>query len=145
MRLEGWGATSHIPVLCFAHLTNSYGHLCHRKLMWAKRSCTDYFILRQLIKTKCIFSLVFIESCLLILIEHSDSEGSQFPFFFFLILFIYFWFCWVSVAARGLSLVVASGGYSSLRCVGFSLRWLLLLQSMGSRCAGFSSCGSWAQ
>ena len=26
-------------------------------------------------------------------------------------------------------------------CVGFSLRWLLLLRSTGSRCAGFSSCG----
>ena len=48
------------------------------------------------------------------------------------------------VAARGLSLVVASRGYSSLRCVGFSLRWLLLLHSMGSRSVGFSSCGSWA-
>ena len=43
---------------------------------------------------------------------------------------------------RGLSLVVASRGYSSLRCTGFSLRWLLLLRSTGSRCAGFSSCGS---
>ena len=37
------------------------------------------------------------------------------------------------------------GGYSSLRCVGFPLRWLLLLQSTGSRCAGFSSCGTEAQ
>ena len=57
--------------------------------------------------------------------------------------FIYlFWLCWVFVAARGLSLVVASGGYSSLQCVGFSLLWLLLLQSTGSRHAGFSSCGT---
>ena len=40
---------------------------------------------------------------------------------------------WVFVAACGLSLVAVSGGYSLLRCVGFSLRWLLLLQSMGSR------------
>ena len=40
-----------------------------------------------------------------------------------------------------LSLVAASGGYSSLRCVGFSLHWLLLLQSTGSRHMGFSSCG----
>ena len=37
------------------------------------------------------------------------------------------------------------GGYSSLRCAGFSLPWLLLLQSMGSRCTGFSSCSTWAQ
>ena len=67
------------------------------------------------------------------------------PFFFFLInLFIYFWLCWVFVAC-GLSLVAVSGGYPLLRCAGFSLRWLLLLQSTGSRCTGFSSCGSWAQ
>ena len=49
------------------------------------------------------------------------------------------------VAVRGLSLVVASGGYSSLQCVGFSLLWLLLLQSTGSRCMGFGSCGTQAQ
>ena len=33
---------------------------------------------------------------------------------------------------------------SSLRCAGFSLQWLLLLWSTGSRHAGFSSCGMWA-
>ena len=52
---------------------------------------------------------------------------------------------WVFVAARRLSLVAASGGYSLLRCAGFSLQWLLLLRSMGSRHAGFSSCGMRAQ
>ena len=36
------------------------------------------------------------------------------------------------------------GDYSSLRCTGFSLHWLLLLQSTGSRCIGFSSCGTQA-
>ena len=60
-------------------------------------------------------------------------------------LFIYFWLRWVFVAACGLSLVAASRGYSSLWCVGFSLRWLLLLRSTGSRRAGFNSCGTWAQ
>ena len=64
---------------------------------------------------------------------------------FIYFLFIYFWLCWVFVAALRLSLVAASRGYSSLRCVGFSLRWLLLLRSMGSRRAGFSSCSTWAQ
>ena len=63
----------------------------------------------------------------------------------FILLFVYFWLRWVFVAMCGLSLVAASGGYSSLWCVGFSLQWLLLLQSTGSRCAGFSSCGTWAQ
>ena len=55
-----------------------------------------------------------------------------------------FWLHWVFVAACGLSLFAASGGYSSLWYVDFSLRWLFLLQSMGSRHAGFSSCGLWA-
>ena len=40
------------------------------------------------------------------------------------------------IAARGLSLVEASRDYSLLQCVGFSLWWLLLLQSTGSRHAG---------
>ena len=38
-----------------------------------------------------------------------------------------------------------SWGYSSLRCAGFSLWWLLLLWSSGSRWTGFSSCGTRAQ
>ena len=62
------------------------------------------------------------------------------PFVFFFL--IYFWLCWVFVAARRLSLVVASRGRSSFRCVGFSLQWLLWLWSMGSRPTGFSICGS---
>ena len=59
-------------------------------------------------------------------------------FFFNLCLFIYllfdliystylfFWPHWVFIAVHGLSLVMASGGYSWLRCAGFSSRWLLL-------------------
>ena len=66
--------------------------------------------------------------------------------YFFFNKFIYFIYLFLAelvfVAAHGLSLVAASGGYSSLRCAGFSLWWLLLLRSMGSRCAGFSSRGS---
>ena len=59
-------------------------------------------------------------------------------FFFklFIYLFIYFWLCWVFVSMRGLSLVAASGGHSSLRCAGLSLSWPLLLRSTGSRRAG---------
>ena len=56
----------------------------------------------------------------------------------------YFWLCWVFVAVCGLPLVAATRGYSLLWCAGFSLSWLLLLQSTGSRSAGFSSCGTWA-
>ena len=60
-------------------------------------------------------------------------------------LFYFFWLHWVFIAVHGLSLVAVSRGYSSLWYVGFSLWWLLLLWSMGSRCAGFSSCGTQAQ
>ena len=88
---------------------------------------------------------------------------STLEFFVFYFILFYFWLCWVFVAARRLSLVVASGGYSSLRCMGFSLQWLLLLRSTGSRhvssvvvarelssCSSralgrrLSSCGAWA-
>ena len=32
-----------------------------------------------------------------------------------------------------------------MQCMGFSLPWLLLLRSLGSRHVGFSSCSIWAQ
>ena len=48
--------------------------------------------------------------------------------FNFIYLFIYFWLWWVFVAVQGLSLVAASGGYSSLRYAGFSLLWLLVAE-----------------
>ena len=41
-----------------------------------------------------------------------------------------------SCSERGLLFVVLHAG--------FSLRWLLILWSTGSRYTGFSSCGSWA-
>ena len=51
----------------------------------------------------------------------------------------------------GLSLAVANGATLSLGCVGFSLRGILLLKSMGSGmraslvvARGLSSCSSWA-
>ena len=70
---------------------------------------------------------------------------SLFSFFLFMYVCMYVWLLWVFLAARGLSLVEVSGGYSSLRSAGFSLQWLLLLRSMGSRHVGFSSCGTQAQ
>ena len=75
----------------------------------------------------------------------AEAETQRFFFcflFFFNFFYFIFWLRWVFVAVHRLSLVAVSGGYSSLRCVGFSLRWLLLLRSTGSRHAGFSRCGS---
>ena len=74
--------------------------------------------------------------------------GKSWNFFFFS---LFFWLHWVFVAARGLSLAVASGGYSLLWCTGFSLRWFLLLGAwaLGAWASvvvahGLSSCGSQA-
>ena len=47
-----------------------------------------------------------------------------------------------SLLLMGFSLVVVSGGYSSLWHAGFSLWWFLLLGSAGSGHMGFSSCSS---
>ena len=70
------------------------------------------------------------------LLSQTDFSAPPCLFFFF------FWLHWGFVAVHGLSLVVASGGYSLLWCTGFSLRWPLLLQSTRSRRVGFSSCGA---
>ena len=49
----------------------------------------------------------------------------------FIYLFTDFWLHWVFIAVHRLSLVAASGGYSSLWCVGFLLRWLLFVVEHG--------------
>ena len=46
-------------------------------------------------------------------------------------IYIFFWLHWVFVAVCGLSLVVASRGYS-------------LFGAQDSHCSGFSCCGAWA-
>ena len=66
-------------------------------------------------------------------------------FLIFVVVVVVFGCLGSSLLRAGFSLIAASGGYSSLRCAGFSLRWLLLLQSTGSRHTGFSSCGAWTQ
>ena len=42
----------------------------------------------------------------------------------------YFWLHWVFVAMYGVSLIVASGGHSSLWCAGFSLQCLIAVASL---------------
>ena len=116
--------------------------------------CRSYLYLKPEVKICCTWLLVCLK-CYKPTVVNSSYYiyfyrlFITFFFFYFINLFIlfiyYFWLCWVFVAVCGLSLVAESGGYSSLRCTGFSLRWLLLLWSTGSRRAGFSSCGTRAQ
>ena len=48
--------------------------------------------------------------------------------FFLSFSFFLFWLCWVFIAGRGLSLVAPSGGYSLLRCAGFSFAVASLIE-----------------
>ena len=66
-------------------------------------------------------------------LEEFTSKPSAWKFLYenFFYLFC-FWLRWVFTAVHGLSLVVASGDYSSLWCMGLSLQWPLLWLS-GSR------------
>ena len=91
--------------------------------------------------------------CITPLFEYTTSffKNSFLLYFFKIYLFIYFWLHWVFVAVHGLSLVAVSGGYSSLRCAGFSLPCLLLLWRAGCSAQAsvvvarrLSSCGAQA-
>ena len=75
-----------------------------------------------------------------------SSDLFFFLFLFFLIFYfiLFFWLCWAFIAARGLSLVAVSGGYS----VAVHRLLIAVASYCGARalgCAGFSSCGTWAQ
>ena len=58
-------------------------------------------------------------------------------------LFVYFWLHLVFLAAGGLSLGMASGGYSSLWCTGFSCGGFSC-GGQASPCGGFCCCGAQA-
>ena len=87
------------------------------------------------------------------IITTSKLMNISIPTFFFLkIDFIHFILFYLFIlAVLGLcccawaSSSCGERGYSSLWCAGFLLWWLVLLQSTGSRCTGFSSCGTRAQ
>ena len=68
-----------------------------------------------------------------------NSIIAFFNYLYIVILLFDVWLHWVFIAACGLSVVAERRGYSSLRCLGFSLQWLLLLPSTGSRHMGFSN------
>ena len=100
-----------------------------------------FFFFQDFFDVDHFLKKVFIEFVTILLLCYVLVSWPQGMWDFLLLLLLYV--CaflggrhWVFVAARGLSLVAVSGGYSSLRCAGFSLGWLLLLRSTGSRRAG---------
>ena len=64
--------------------------------------------------------------------------------FFFFKEIIYFWLFCVFVAAHGLSLFAATGGYSLVGVHWLLMQWLLSLHSTGFRACGLSGCSSQA-
>ena len=107
-------------------------------------------VLQELFDIQMYFCCVCGEVGYLYVLLLHHLEGAPYVNFFknifiYLFIFIYFWLHWIFIAAHRLSLVASSEGYCSLRCTGFSLRWLLLLWSTGSRHAGFSSSSMQAQ
>ena len=60
--------------------------------------------------------------------------------FLFIYVFLYSGLRWAFVALAGLPLVVVNGSRTLSQCEGFSLTWLLLLWSTGSRHTVFSGC-----
>ena len=73
-----------------------------------------------------------------------QSVASAVHLLLLLVLLLYFWPCRVFVASRA-SLSLRRVGTALLQpCAGFSLCWLLLLQSGGSRSTGFNRRDAWA-
>ena len=140
-----------VVLICISLMISDVEHLfmCRPSVcrLWKKclfSSSAHFFNWVFFLMLSCMISLYILDINFL-----SDTLSvnifSQLVDCLFKKLFIYLFMAVLGlVAARRLSLVAVSRGYSSLWCVGFSLQWLLLLWSTGSRYADFSSCGSQA-
>ena len=89
--------------------------------------------------TVCLFRCIL--QCYLAnwLKRRTTDWNSEKQAFFFFFLFFFLAALGLLCCARAFS-SCGEWGYSSLQCAGFSLWWLLLLWSTGSRCVGFRSC-----
>ena len=116
-----WPSIWHIYTTCF---------------WWKLRDCLLGLVKNhQLNQIPCLLSSValkiqilyiFLNSILLVTLL--DPVLSSISIFFLRFLYSYFWLLWIFIVFMG-----------------FSLQWLLLLWSTGSRHTGFSSCSTWAQ
>ena len=110
-------------------------HSCIICFVCIEKKCVETSVLRfQIIKIQYTSHSFF--GWILLILTHFICMSNLEDFFKNFIYLFYLWLCWVFVSLRGLSLVVASGGHSSSRCMGLSLSRPLLLRSTGSRRAG---------
>ena len=83
-----------------------------------------------------VFYLILLSALMTQKVKSWKGPSSVFPacliFFFFNFNFIYFWLCWVFVAVQ-VFLLWRVEDILQFWCAGFSFRWPLLAQSMGSR------------
>ena len=107
-----------------------YQNNCNIKIRFRDRNvgmcCLKTSLASKMKERKCLTEVI---------LSFLFSVGLFHLFFFFLIYFFIFGCTGSSLLHSGF-LVVEPGGYSSLWCAGFSLQWLLLLRSMGSRHRG---------
>ena len=66
-------------------------------------------------------------------------------FFWYVHTAVFIWLLWVFVGPMGFLQLWGVGATVSLQCTVFSLWWLLLFRSTGSRHMGCSNCRTWAQ
>ena len=69
-------------------------------------------------------------------------RSRSYSFLFFLNYYLFIWLCWVFVSVRGLSLVAASRGHSSSRCVGPLTIVASVVAEHRLQMRRLSSCGS---
>ena len=105
-------------------------------------SCAILFFASSFTSLECILQEIPEKGCMGMSLHFQNLFLFFFFFKLFIYLYIYLWLCWVFVSVRGLSLVAASVGHSSLRCAGLSL-WRPAEHRLQTR--RLSNCGSRAQ
>ena len=82
----------------------------------------------MVLKSSCVYCIIVFIKCVFCKYFRPAYHLSFHSVSIIIIYYLFILGCtWTSFAVYGLSLVVASRGYSSLQCTGFSLQWFLLL------------------
>ena len=116
--------------VCVVHLhLYLYIHLCgYIYICITLCICTYVFTCTQM--HTCVFVYTHAYICVFV---HVCVQRLRDQRMVFIYLSIYFWLCWIFVARGAFSSRSERGTTLQLPCTGLSLRWLLLLQSVGSR------------
>ena len=121
-----------------------YLHLVRDNSNWDYKEWTALRAWQVLFRTEQILYCFILTWRVSILFPYLFSKRLHSDFFFFN--FVYSFILLLPVLhlchCKDFSLVAMSRGYALLWCLGFSLLWLLPLQSTGSRHVGLSICST---